>query len=1170
MSDIKLETISAPELGSPSYGANIEKQFENINSNFTQIVEGEYLKGQSGDLVMLEEIDLTSTENQNYEIRKAFDAFIKGLQVGDNGIGNEEGDINSSKLYMIYTLNQETGDKIYKTSLPYTFLDPRFNPLTNKEKDNESMDKSCIIMYDGEGFVSYNAFPNIYFNQEQNEFCWKINGLETQLPARGARGETGYAGSFYMLKAQKGSIEENYHKVSFLIQPNNHPEVNVGDVIKGDIVDELEGQCAFVYHESGGYLTTIERTTESGEVYAKCNLDPSLNVYNIFSGSSLFDVLKGNMIDENGGYGSLFLPIERKGDKRIDAHILTTRLERDQIGYGSKEKNVMCLVLSPGMLVKDADGRLGWSRSVGNLLGYEFINNYEVSKFPHKTFFNEVTIGEHIEGDTPSVSGNLTVFDKMTVGCKSTYKDEVTGEKIPYNFGELWVGSTINIGDNTGVLRTGEIQIGEIPWIFSTQRTPEHISILTLSAQLPPDLNQTQLFKIDSIVEIPRISSTAIDSLHASSASIDSLHVKSVWPSQQSLYIPYKEVTDPDASLPETFVYLTWGDFGVEIPHDTSNNNYSNAEHKYLSLGDSQYLLYPGKLNSSYKTYVPSTLNLTFDLSKSIPYTVIDVTCDSPLKSISFANGDDVKIYCSGFGGWSTDKNIEIITVQSGRVKTINFDLAPKLDDDENPVIDENGELIFESMVYDKIILSPISGDKSQGDHTMNYMLSIESRTADSFDRFISNIAESKWTSMINTDVKKAVAANTLSLKQFDDIAKSINLPQASTFSLRSTPVQTEEEHLDSNQIRDNFIAALNGRLDPDALADSLQQSGKFALADSTAILNTDVETLKTTVGDLRGYNEKIFDENGEFKSSIIKELFVKDEYYNSPIEIVEGTNKLKFNPQILYDDKDFKSMISENVSLQIPTIDTSNFVKQGDLTAYMSKAELGINGVTSFKDVVKGVVGIKDGETFEDKVLGTLGVKPAESFETVIRNAIGLDIGESLNDRISDVAPTIDESKFLTISTFESEKAELNNQIQAIKPDKYPDMDQILTNFNLNLIGKKPGKSPNLIQFSSQTGAIRKYSVIENTINISLPSEDVLYEYLYLPQMETFDYIITPSTFSLVQMSDDKYEQIYPLGAQPEKTETTSPISIQVSIKPKGQLAFEENRNIRVKITTT
>ena len=77
MSDIKLTQIIAPELGSDSYGANIKKQFENIDGNFTQIVEGEYLKGQSGDLVMLEEIDLTSIED--HEIRETFNGFIKGL-----------------------------------------------------------------------------------------------------------------------------------------------------------------------------------------------------------------------------------------------------------------------------------------------------------------------------------------------------------------------------------------------------------------------------------------------------------------------------------------------------------------------------------------------------------------------------------------------------------------------------------------------------------------------------------------------------------------------------------------------------------------------------------------------------------------------------------------------------------------------------------------------------------------------------------------------------------------------------------------------------------------------------------------------------------------------------------------------------------------------------------
>jgi hypothetical protein len=1118
MSDITLKPISAPNLNTSEYGANIKGQFDNINDNFRQIVEGEYLKGQSGDIVMLEQVNLADS---SHPITALFNEYIASLQVGDDGIGEEDGCINSSYLYMIYTKNEETEDVVYKTSLPYTFLDPRFNPITEEAYGEEIMDKSCIIVYDGEQFTSYNAFPNIYFNEEQNEFCWKINGLATPLPARGPKGETGYAGSFYVLQST-GNIDKEYHTVSFILNPNNLPDYT--GVIKGeDIVNELEGQSAFVYCNGSGYLTTIEKHQQENEIYAKCLLDPSLNIYNIFSGEALVDVLVNNTV-KNNGFGSLFLPVKEEVNGNFSAHTLTTKLAGDTVGADPdyiKDAKPDDLVLSPGSFTK-ISGQSGWRRNLMPDNKYTFVNNYPESKFPWKTIFNEtettsahmvksftdeahinesITVGSHTgEGTSPEVSGNLTVFDRATIGCRSSYYNEMTGFVESYNFGDLWVGSTINIGDNTGVLRAGEVQLGQIPWRLSTQRGGEYFTTLNLTPEIPA--GQTSALKINS--------------------TIDSLRVKSVWPLQRSLYIPYGTVSSPTMPgdiMPETFVYLTWGKFSGEIPHILENDNYANADKKYLSLGDSHYLLYAHSPKSSIsgKKYVPSTLNLTFDLSKPIPYTVIDVSCNSPLKSISFTIRKDdenttvrnASIYCNGFGGWAED-DPETIAVDYGEVKTIVFDSAPKLNDDGSYAEDENGEIIFETLAYDKIIISPISADESEPGHSMDYMLSVESRSADSLDRFISNVAESKWVPRLRTDVKVAVAANTLSLPQFNRIANNIKLPTILPFSSRSVPEQQEEE-LDAETVTQNFIDALSGRLEPESLANSLEGVGRFALAGSTEGLNVQVSDLKV---DLEKYRGEIFDENGKFKPSIIKDAFgadsgnstpftydetagklkfnpksIKDAFdndednpspftydetagklkfnpksikglfeldkdYNSPFVFNEDTKKLKFNPQVLVDNTELTEEISGKVSLRIgdktsgstssaPTIDTSNFVKHNDLAGYMTKAELGINSVNDFRSVVKKVVddidltptikttfGIRDGETFEDKVLGTLGVTSAKPFTTLIRDVVGLQDGQSLDDRISEKVPKIDESKFITTSRFDSEKAELNTEI--------------------------------------------------------------------------------------------------------------------------------------------
>lgn len=374
MSDIKLTQIITPELGSDSYGVNIKKQFDNIDGNFTQIVEGEYLKGQSGDLVMLEVIDLTSTEN--HEIRDAFHTFISELEVGDNGIGNEEDDINSSKLYMIYTLNQENGEKIYKTSLPYTFLDPRFNPVTNDVKDNGSMDKSCIIMYDGEKFVSYNAFPNIYFNGDQNEFCWKINGLPTSLPARGPKGDTGYNGAVYILSASVPGdyIPQNSQpvRVNFLIKPPKYSSLD----ITNEVAKEVEGQAAFVYtnvkDDNGNnkqyiYISQIETYIEGENIYAECVLDNACEIHQIFANQTFKDVL--TYVKPDADLNSIFIPISFDENNDILAHTITTQKKDDKLDGIVNKDDANTVIISPSTIKSKG-------RNLVSSEGYTLYNNY--------------------------------------------------------------------------------------------------------------------------------------------------------------------------------------------------------------------------------------------------------------------------------------------------------------------------------------------------------------------------------------------------------------------------------------------------------------------------------------------------------------------------------------------------------------------------------------------------------------------------------------------------------------------------------------------------------------------------------------------------------------------------------------------------------------------------
>lgn len=354
MSDITRNTISAPELGSPSYGDNIQTQFGNIDKNFKQIVEGEYLKGQSGDLVMLEEINLNSNSDICVEFYRFLGSLFNGEDV-ENGIGNENPSINSSKLYMIYTFNQENGEKEYKTSLPYTFLDPRFNPVTtNTPKTKE--DKSCIIVYNGIEFVSYKAFPNIYFNDDLNEFCWKINNIETSLVAQGPKGDKGDKGQVYIMVVTE-DLGNGVYQLSFL------------DNSDMSITPEMHDCMAFIYHNKEGHIAkmTVRLEETTGDYIATAILNEDTNLYTIFANNSLKDVLEE--VTPDADLNSIFIPIASDENNDILAHAITTQLIGDKLDNKKDEDDTNTVIISPA-LIKDK------GRDLVSSEGYTLYNNY--------------------------------------------------------------------------------------------------------------------------------------------------------------------------------------------------------------------------------------------------------------------------------------------------------------------------------------------------------------------------------------------------------------------------------------------------------------------------------------------------------------------------------------------------------------------------------------------------------------------------------------------------------------------------------------------------------------------------------------------------------------------------------------------------------------------------
>ena len=61
--NIDIHEIKAPGLNESNYGANIDQQFKNIDNNFHIIGNYDFIKGQPGDGVKIENVKIVADDN---------------------------------------------------------------------------------------------------------------------------------------------------------------------------------------------------------------------------------------------------------------------------------------------------------------------------------------------------------------------------------------------------------------------------------------------------------------------------------------------------------------------------------------------------------------------------------------------------------------------------------------------------------------------------------------------------------------------------------------------------------------------------------------------------------------------------------------------------------------------------------------------------------------------------------------------------------------------------------------------------------------------------------------------------------------------------------------------------------------------------------------------------
>ena len=228
--------IISPNLNDTNYASNLSKVFDNINENFIQLANRDFVKGEQGSNISIESKKFTDKINETTTFE---DILIQSLQnkygsdfetisksiVLENGntislFDNFNKEKNSEVLQIIYNTesNGISTNKKPISSLYYVFLDGRFanNSLSNIDFNTNTniKDLSCILVYginengEPEFRILENAFPTLYYDSSKG-LCWKINGKKTGLIAQGVPGKDAENIKLYIVKVNSYNESNN-------------------------------------------------------------------------------------------------------------------------------------------------------------------------------------------------------------------------------------------------------------------------------------------------------------------------------------------------------------------------------------------------------------------------------------------------------------------------------------------------------------------------------------------------------------------------------------------------------------------------------------------------------------------------------------------------------------------------------------------------------------------------------------------------------------------------------------------------------------------------------------------------------------------------------------------------------------------------------------------------
>lgn len=329
--------IEMPAITDVKFAEKLDGVFDNINANFMQLANADFVKGASGDSVKIREIEFDDTLkaklkacirnlsiNADVEQRSIFDNNGNEISIWDNF------DNNPGTLYAIgnEVSGSNEGEFTIVSSLNYIFLDARYannvmNNIDFSQYDNTS-DFSCMVVYDGNigEFVSLaNAFTTIYYDSTAG-LCWKVNGCNTGIPVQGMRGRAGIDSKLYIVQCDSYTVNdsgimrghvtglydsiEGYRNIQS-VGEDEIEELNNASALILTPIDDINGSKFFfgslTVGEDGVYAIYFQRTSINTGIELE-------GVTNYFKNINLF----GNSAAGENTIRGIFVPMDNENE----------------------------------------------------------------------------------------------------------------------------------------------------------------------------------------------------------------------------------------------------------------------------------------------------------------------------------------------------------------------------------------------------------------------------------------------------------------------------------------------------------------------------------------------------------------------------------------------------------------------------------------------------------------------------------------------------------------------------------------------------------------------------------------------------------------------------------------------------------------------------------------